>query len=159
MSATPQDQPSPEELQAYLESVRDADPAEILAQAFTVLGTGAEVKLGRPDARILIDAMAALTQVTEGRVPAQLTEGMRGGVSQLQTAQVQAEREAAGTTADEVRGAQQPVPGGSPAGADRSTGQTGQQQRPPQTGAGQSDEGQKMTDRLWIPGRGPQPGA
>lgn len=143
-------EPSQEEMQAYLESVRNADPAEIVAQAFTVLGTGAEVKLGRSDARVLIDAMGALAQATEGRVPAQLTEGMKNGLTQLQMAQVEAERQ---QPAQQGAGAGQREQ--APAGAAGDQAQKGPQQQP-QPSQEQGAE-QRMTDRLWIPGRD-QPG-
>lgn len=143
------DEPTEEELKAYLTQLRDADPAEIVAQAYTMLGTGAEVKLGRPDARVLIDAMGALAEAAGDRLEPDLATRMRNGVVQLQTAQVQAEREAAGTGA----------PGDVP--------QTGAPQPPPdapgqgQPGApeaGEADGGsdESMTSRLWVPGQGPR---
>lgn len=141
-------QPSEEEMKAYLEQLREADPAEIVAQAYTMLGTGAEVKLGRSDARVLIDAMGALAEVTQGKLEDDLVTRMRNGVVQLQTAQVQAEREAAG--------AGQPSAASQPAGAEQSPGPAGQGQTPT-PGQDQPDAGgeESMTDRLWIPGRGP----
>lgn len=146
-------QPSEEQMRAYIEQLRAADPSEIIAQAFTLLGTGGEVKLGRPDARVLIDAAAALVEATAGRLPAELHEGMRAGVTQLQTAQVQAEREAgahadasgreeaAGTKGDAAQGQPSPPPSAPPSAAPRA----------PQQG-GQPSDG-SMTDRLWVPGR------
>ena len=60
MSAPQQPQPSQEELEAYFNELRQAPVHDLLLQAFSVLGTGAEVKLGLPDARVLIDSMEAL---------------------------------------------------------------------------------------------------
>lgn len=142
------DQPTQEEMEAYLAQLRDAEPAELVAQAYTMLGTGAEVKLGRSDARVLIDAMAALTEAVAGGVAEDLTTRMRNGVVQLQTAQVQAEREAGGEAAAPAAPESPPAatPGGSPpAGAAEPSGQS----------PGQS-QGEKPTDRLWIPGREPR---
>lgn len=148
---TPQaDQPTQEELQAYLEQLREADPAEVVAQAYTMLGTGAEVKLGRSDARVLIDAMAAMTEAVGDGVGQDLATRMRNGVVQLQTAQVQAEREAAGTASAE--GAQGTPPPAQAPGA----------QRPADTGTGtagrpaQEQSQGSPADRLWIPGREPR---
>jgi hypothetical protein len=142
-------QPSEEEMRAYLEQLRDADPAEIVAQAYTMLGTGAEVKLGRSDARVLIDAMGALAEAAQGRLGDDLVTRMRNGVVQLQTAQVQAERQAAGDggTAQAPQAEAPQQPSGSPS-----------QPPPPAPGAGHEDTGggQPRTDRLWIPGREPR---
>ncbi len=139
-------QPSEEELRAYLQQLRDADPGEVIAQAYTMLGTGAEVKLGRPDARTLIDAMSALTQATQGRVPAELSRQMQDGVARLQVAQVQLERQQpdeAGTTG--------PAGAKPPAGAPPPGAAPGREREPAQPAAEQPAE--RLTDRLWIPGR------
>lgn len=142
-------QPTEEEMKAYLEQLRDADPAEIVAQAYTMLGTGAEVKLGRSDARVLIDAMGALAEIVQGRLEESLVTRMRNGVVQLQTAQVQAERQAAGEPAqeDDASGAAQagPAPGDAEHGEPRAPGP--EQPKPDAGGQG------SMTDRLWIPGQ------
>ncbi len=148
-----QSQPSEEELRAYLEQLRDADVVEIVAQAYSMMATGAEVKLGRPDARLLIDALAGLVQATAERLPEQLGQGMRSGLSQLQMAQVQAEGQAgSGQPSDAPAGGEPERAGGPPgeAGA-RPGGQPGEQ--PTQRPGGAPGE-QSMTDRLWIPGRG-----
>ena len=81
-------QPTEEELRAYLEQLREADPAGLVAESYNLLAAGAQVKLGRPDARMLIDAMAALVQVTGQRLPPELANQMAQGVQQLQLAQV-----------------------------------------------------------------------
>ncbi len=134
-------EPSPEELRAYLEQLRGADAAGLLAEAYNLLAAGAQVKLGRPDARTLIDAMAAMAGAVAAALPPELAEQMRQGVSQLQLAQVSAEREAAGQ-----------APAGGPAGAvdaDRAAAAA-----PPPPAAPPSPP---VTDRLWIPGRDPGP--
>lgn len=139
-------QPTEEELRAYLEQLRGADPAELLVQAYRLLGTGAEVKLGRTDARVLIDAMAAMVEAVAGQLPAELVTQMRDGVGQLQMAQVQAEREGASGSG----GGQDRAPGGSPEG-----GAPSQPPPPPGTQPPPPGDDQRLTDRLWIPGRGP----
>lgn len=153
MSSDPNQEQDPqqqEQMREYVEQLRSAEPAEIVAQAFTMLGTGAEVKLGQPDARVLIDAIDGLVTGVEGNVPQQLLDGMRSGVSQLQQAQVQAEAQAGGGAAPQPQhppaGSPQPSPGG-PAG-----GQGG-------PAGGQQGEDQSMTDRLWVPGRDQPPPA
>lgn len=151
-------QPSEEELRAYLEQLRGADPAEVLVQAYRMLGTGAEVKLGRADARLLIDAMNGMVSAVDGRVQADLVQQMRDGITQLQLAQVEAEKEAGGQTASEGEAAAAGATGQSPGAGGAGPGQGaqarpgGQSQRPAQAPGGS----QRMTDRLWIPGRDPK---
>ena len=130
MSDPTTDGPSEEELRAYLESLRAAQPVEILVQAFGILATASEVKLGLLDARVLIDGMTALLDATEQHMPPEIVSRMRETVSQLQMAQVQAERETAtGAPTD-----QQAEP------STQSDGSADQAERPP-------------SSRLWIPGR------
>jgi hypothetical protein len=130
---------SEEELRQYVAQLREAPVAELVAQAYTMLGTWAEAKLGRRDARTLIDGLHGLVQAAAGGLPEDLTKQMQGGISQLQLAQVQAEQQLA--RQQQPAGEQSPQP-------------TGQKQtsQPP------SDEPeQRLTDRLWIPGRDPRP--
>lgn len=132
MSAPSPDQPSQEEIEAYMAQLRQAPVQDLLLQAFSVLGTGAEVKLGLPDARILIDAMDALVGVaapTLGEQGGQLAEA----VGQLKMAQVQAEKQVAAQ-----QGGQQEPGAGEAAAAP-----------PPQP----AEPEKKQTDKLWIPGR------
>lgn len=139
-STEPSGAPSQEELQAYLEQLRAAPAEEIVIQAYSLLGTGAEVKLGRPDARLLIDAMAGLVQAAGPRL-GELGPRMNSGLAQLQMAQVEAERQAPQGAAPEPAAATpQPPPPADPPGT-----------------APQDAAGQRMTDRLWIPGRDPGP--
>ncbi|MBW3604988.1 MAG: hypothetical protein KY460_08770 [Actinobacteria bacterium] len=125
------DGPTEEEMRAYLESLRSAQPVEIIVQSFGILATASEVKLGREDARVLIDGMAALLDATEDRMPSEITERMRQTVSQLQLAQVQAERDEAA------------------AGADTDT----MREQPPPSQPQQQEQQSDAASRLWIPGR------
>jgi len=142
--------PSEDELRAYVDQLRRAEPAEIVLQAFTMIGTGAEAKLGRPDARVLIDALAGMVAGVGDHLGSQLTAGMRSGVQQLQMLQVEAERQAPQPSSE--AGQHQPVaeppapappPRPAPAAASGGRASGGQQ-------------GEPMTDRLWIPGRDPR---
>jgi hypothetical protein len=130
--------PSEEELRAYLEQLRAAQPVEVVVQSFGVLATAAEVKLGRSDARVLIDGLAALLDATAQHLPSDIVTRMRQTVSQLQMAQVQAEREAATTSS---AGASQAAPTDQQA-----AGTSGERPSGPQ---GQ----ESPASRLWIPGR------
>jgi hypothetical protein len=137
------EQLSEEELRAYFAQLREAPVADMLSQVYTILGSWAEAKLGRQDARPLIDAMSALVQTTGSGLPEDLADRMRKGIGQLQLAQVQAEQQlAAERQATAAQPASQPPD-------DRPT------QQPPSSGVDQDD--QRLTDRLWIPGRDPRP--
>lgn len=136
-----QEGPSEEEVQQYLEQLRSAEASEIIAQAFNMLATGAQVKMGRPDARVLIDALAGVVDNVSQQLPEEVGNQMRESVGQLQTAQVQAEQEAAGEAAPAGEG----EAGGQGAGA--ASQQTGGQS------SQSTQSGQRMTDRLWVPGK------
>jgi hypothetical protein len=135
MSDPMTDGPTEEEMRAYLESMRAAQPVEIIVQSFGILATAAEVKLGQRDARVLIDGMEALLNATAGNMPGEIVDRMRQTVHQLQLGQVQAERAGAG----DARTA-----GEAPA-ADRAD-----QQAPPGQPQQQHSD---PASRLWIPGR------
>ena len=139
-------QPTPEEMQRYLEQMRESDPAGLIAEAFNLLATGAQVKLGRPDARALIDGIAGMVQGAEAALQPELAEQMKAGVAQLQMAQVQAEREAAAAASPAAAD-----PSGAAAGAPADTA------APPTTSSPGQGADQRMTDRLWVPGRDPRP--
>lgn len=154
----PGGQPSEQEIRAYLAQLRQTDVNEIVAQAFSMLASGAEVKMGRRDARLLIDAAAAVADATGERLDERLTEQMDEALAQLRTGQVDAEGQldqlreegrlpdeedndlpAAGrkeAAAGEGDGGGEPAPG-------RSEGAVGTQ-RP---------SGSNAADRLWVPGR------
>jgi hypothetical protein len=150
------------ELRAYLEQLRSAEAGEILVQAYALLGTAAEAKLGQPDARLLIDAMGGMVSGLGDRIEGDLGEQLRAGVGQLQVAQVEAERQLAAMRRDEAGAS--PSPQGSPstAGSPSSQGSSpaGSPARPAsppgpaQEPAGGAQPEQSLTDRLWIPGRG-----
>ena len=148
MSDPTTDGPTEEEMRAYLENLREAQPVEIVVQAFGLLATASEVKLGRVDARVLIDGMAALLEATADRMPDEIVDRMQQTVAQLQMAQVQAERDLAAAEAGE-HDAVDEAAGASASPPDQQSGsgqQSGTQQQPQQ---GRED----MTSRLWIPGR------
>ncbi|MDQ3973798.1 MAG: hypothetical protein M3276_05600 [Actinomycetota bacterium] len=136
---------SEDELRAYLNQLRSAEPGEFVAQAYNVLATVAQAKLGQPDARLLIDAMSGLAEATADRLPAELGRQMREGIAQLKLVQVQAERDVAPATDDTARERPSAAAGAreKPAGSEST-------EEPTQPGA-------RMTDRLWIPGRDPRP--
>ncbi|MBW3578730.1 MAG: hypothetical protein KY462_13515 [Actinobacteria bacterium] len=137
-------QPTEEEVAAYLAELRRTDVTSVVAQSFSVLASGAEVKLGRRDARLLIDAAAALADAVRSHADERLVTQMDQALTQLRTAQVDAEDElnklrAEGKLPEEEAG-------------DLPTGD-----RPAQGDAGGADDTQPTrpagTSRLWVPGR------
>lgn len=134
------DGPSEEEVRQYLSQMRGAPADQVIVEVVQGLLNAAQVKLGRNDARLLLDATAALTDGVRGRIDDELVKQVDQALSQLRLAQVEAERE--------VADAGQPEPNDVAAGAEEA-GDTGpppsspppQQQQPPQT------------SKLWIPGQ------
>jgi len=141
-------QPSEEELQAYLEQLRSTPTEEVLVQSFNMLAMAAQAKLGLRDARTLIDAMDAV-QKAGAASTGQIGQQMASAVGQLKMAQVEAERQQTAEAGDAETG-QEP---------ETDAGRGGGAPEPPSAGADQAPGagGQRMTDRLWIPGRGPRP--
>jgi hypothetical protein len=141
----PRGGPSEAEVRAMLAEMREAPAEQVLAEVANVLLQAAQVKLGRPDARVLIDAVAAVAAAAEGRVQAELTAQVMQAVTQLRLAQVEAERElgiappAAPTAPTATGGA------GGPSAASPPPGAT--------PGAAPGQAGQRPASRLWVPGR------
>lgn len=122
-----------------LAQMREAPAEQVLVEVINVLLQAVQVKLGRRDARLLIDAVAAVTAATDGRVDPTLQAQIAQALTQLRLAQVEAERqegiagEPGATAADAAPGAVPPLPAPSP-------------QASPAPGA-------PAASRLWVPGR------
>jgi hypothetical protein len=133
--------PSEAEMEQMLLQMREAPAEQVLVEVVNVLLQAAQVKLGRSDARLLIDAVAAVAQAASGRADAALLGQIGDAVSQLRLAQVEAEGHAApvspvatGATAAPAPGAEAPrAPTSPPAGPDPGPGD--------------------QRSRLWVPGR------
>lgn len=129
--------PSEAELRAMLEELREAPVEEVLVQGVNLLLQAAQVKLGRPDARVLIDAVAAVADAVGARARGGIADQVAGAVTQLRMAQVEAEREAGVAPPEEAApgpatDATTPPPAAAP---------------PPPTAP------PSAASRLWIPGR------
>jgi hypothetical protein len=138
--------PSEAELEQMLVQMREAPAEQVLVEVVNVLLQAAQVKLGRPDARLLIDAVAAVAQAAAGRADAALLGQVGEAVTQLRLAQVEAEGDAqappgpSGVTS-------KPTPGASAPAADRPGGPA------PGPAAGRPPEAPPAGSRLWVPGR------
>ncbi|CAN5767288.1 hypothetical protein BH24ACT15_BH24ACT15_10740 [soil metagenome] len=144
----PNGQPTQEEIEAYYAQLREAPSGELLMQAVGMLAASAEAKLGRPDARVLIDSMAAVVQAAGDHL-GEAREQLQTAVGQLQTAQVQVEKQMAAQASGEE-------PPSSPAEDENATppaGASPEAGTQPQPGSPAQPGQQKATDKLWIPGR------
>jgi hypothetical protein len=137
--------PSEAELQAMLVQMRDAPVEQVLVEVVNALLQAVQVKLGRPDARLILDAVAAVATVADGRVDPALLGQVQQAVTQLRLAQVDAEGAATGTTA---------APANGPAGVAAQPARTA-----PAPRAGQATQTPQAApdgggaSRLWVPGR------
>jgi hypothetical protein len=146
-AAGPGDQPSEEEVRAYLGQLRGAPAEQVVAEVVSALLNAAQVKLGRRDGRLLLDLAVAVVERAREHLAAELVQQVDQVLAQLQVAQVEAEREVEAAAA---QGHQEPNdlggPGEPPASED--AGQAAAPPpRPPEDPAGGAGS------RLWVPGR------
>ncbi len=143
-------QPSEEEVRAYLAQLRQAGIGDIVAQAFSLLASAAEVKLGRRDARVLIDLATSVAEVGGPHVEGGLKQQMQQALNQLRLGQVEAESELAKLRAEGKLPAHET--GDLPAEAAAANGSEASppsRQEAPKT----SERPSSAASRLWIPGR------
>jgi hypothetical protein len=136
------EQPSEEEIRAYLGQLREAPVDQVVAEVVSALLNAAQVKLGRRDARVLLDAMAAVGDTIRGVLPPELTDQVDEAVRQLRLAQVEAEQQVAAAAAqghEEVGDLAVSADGG-----DSAASAAPEQPAPPRP---------DPTSRLWVPGR------
>lgn len=106
MSETPR-QPSEQEIMAMIAQLREAPVRDIILQGLGLIVSGAEAKIGRPDARPLIDVIATVVDVA-GENLGDVKDQLDAMVNQLKTAQVQAESQLA--EGGEATAAEAPAP-------------------------------------------------
>jgi len=132
--------PSEAELQRMLGEMREAPAEQVLVEVVNVLLQAAQVKLGRPDARVLIDAVAAVAEAVTGRADEALLGQVTSAVTQLRLAQVEAEGSSGHSGSAGDGGA------GAPAEAAASPAAPASASPPPPAPPSQAS-------RLWVPGR------
>ncbi len=140
-----QQEPSEEELRAYLGQLRSSPVDQVLAEVSSALVNAAQVKLGRQDARVLLDVVAAITDAVRGRVDEGLTTQLDDVLAKLRLAQVEGEREVAAAAA---KGHDEP--GDVPA-EDAPAGES--EPRDESSAPGGQAGGGSAGSRLWVPGR------
>jgi hypothetical protein len=134
-----QDQSRPPAADAteIVKQLRSAPVEEIVAEAFFMLLNAAQIKLGRRDARLLIDLSTVMLEQAGSYLPDTLVKQVEQSLGQLRLGQVSAENELAKRGQPEPNDlTQSPAPPPS-----RSTGSP--------TAAGS----ESPTSRLWVPGR------
>lgn len=139
--AGPPGAPTEAEMQQMLAQMREAPAEQVLVEVVNVLLQAAQVKLGRPDARLLIDVVAAVAESIAGRADGALLDQVNQAVTQLRMAQVEAEGSAGAGAAE---GAAEPTAATPPPTAP--SGPPSSAPPGPAPGAGQAS-------RLWVPGR------
>jgi len=143
-------QPSEEEVRAYLSQLRAAPADQVLAEVFSGLLNAAQVKVGRRDARVLLDATATLIAQVRGILPEELTTQLDDVVGQLRAAQVQAEPEVAQAAA---QGQVEPNDLGAEAVPDSDTAAGSPSSAEAPAGGTTPPGGSDAASRLWVPGR------
>jgi hypothetical protein len=146
--------PNEAELRAMVAEMRQAPAEQVVVEVVNVLLQAVQVKLGRPDARLLIDIAAAVADTATGRLDASLVDQVQRALAQLRLAQVEAE--APGSAAPDgpaVAAGEDPPPGSVPA----TPGGDGSRSARAMTGGTPSavgaDPRQAGASRLWVPGR------
>ena len=140
-------------MRQYLAQMRGAPADQVLVEVVQGLLNAAQVKLGRNDARLLLDATAALNDTIRGKVDEQLVQQVDQALSQFRLAQVEAEREVAQAGQPEPNdlGAApaggQPAPGGTPTAGSGTDAPATPQQPPAQP------QQPSQTSKLWVPGQ------
>ena len=142
----PQDGPSEEEVRAYLAQMRGAPVDQIIAELVQGLLNAVQVKLGRQDARVLIDLVAMINDRVRAVADKQLVTQVDQALAQLRLAQVEAEREV-GQAASQGHAEPNDVAAAAPADAQATGGRPAASQP-----AGQPADPASPLSKLWIPG-------
>lgn len=140
-------QPSEEELRQYVTEMRSAHAGEIVAQVVSLLLNGAQVKLGRKDARFLLDLAASVNDQAGQHLDDEFTGQVGQVLDQLRMAQVEAEKELAQLLADGQIPPEQNDLGSAPA-PEAGAPSSPTEQPPSAPSSPQRDAG----SRLWTPG-------
>lgn len=132
----------------YAAQLRSAPAEQIVVELLSGLLNAAQIKLGRRDARLLIDLSAVLHEHARRHLPAELTRQVDQALHQLRLGQVRAEAEAAQRKPEpnDLPEAPASPAGTSAAPAGTSAAPAGKPVAPPQ-------KQPPAASRLWLPGR------
>jgi hypothetical protein len=153
----PGQEPSEEEVRAYLSQLRGAPAEQVVAEVLSALLNAAQVKLGRRDGRLLLDLSASVLDGARAHLPAEFLEQVDGALSQLRVTQVEAAGEVAAARA---QGHEEPNdlgasrPGAAGPADDAGDPASGDQaSSPPPSPAPPREDPPSAASRLWVPGR------
>jgi hypothetical protein len=135
-----QPQITEEQLREYLSQLREAPAEQIVAELLSSTLNAAQAKLGRRDARLLIDLSTVMMDHVRRFVSGDLATQVDNVLQQLRLGQVRAE-ESAGQTPEPNDLPETPPP--------PSTGPAAPESTPPPPSAGAS----RPPSGLWVPGR------
>lgn len=127
-------QPTEEEIREYTRQLRALPVERLVADAVSTLLNGAQAKLGRRDARLLIDLATISVEHARDHLPADLGKQVDDVLGQLRLAQVTAERERAAGDVEENDLDRMPAP-------------------PATGGAAPAAQPAPAASKLWVPGR------
>ncbi len=143
-SSQDQERTSKEDARRFVEQLRSAPAEQVMADVFSTLLTAAEVKLGRRDARLLIDVCAISLDHAGRYLSEELRKQVESMLGQLRLGQVSAESHLSEK-------------------GDASPNDLSEMPRPPATGArteapasrpsSASPSEPSPSSRLWVPGR------
>ncbi len=134
----PEDAPSEEEVRAYLAQMRQAPAEQVVAEVLQGLLNAAQIKLGRRDARLLLDTATSIVDQTRPHMSSELSTQVDDALSQLRLAQVEAEQQVAAAPEPEVNDLT----------AAPSAGTSDAPATPPAPGSPGGP-----ASKLWVPGR------
>jgi hypothetical protein len=157
----PDQEPSEEEVRAYLSQLRGAPAEQVVAEVLSALLNAAQVKLGRRDGRLLLDLSASVLDGARAHLPAEFLEQVDGVLSQLRVTQVEAEGEVAAAKAqgheepNDLGGARTPEagPGGDAGGTTGDDAAATPPSTAPPSTAPPREDPPSAASRLWVPGR------
>ncbi|MPZ25658.1 MAG: hypothetical protein GEV12_04225 [Micromonosporaceae bacterium] len=134
---------SEEQAREYASKLRSAPVEQVVTEVLSSLLNLAQVKLGRRDARLLIDLTGLLVGHARPYLPDDVTDQLDQVLPQLRLAQVQAENAATGGGPEPNDLTEVPRP---PAG-------TGERVAPEPAAPGPAPVPPPTASRLWVPGR------
>ena len=137
-----QPQITEEQLREYLSQLREAPAEQIVAELLSSTLNAAQAKLGRRDARLLIDLSTVMMDHVRRHVSGDLATQVDNVLQQLRLGQVRAE-ESAGDHPEPNDLAEAPPPPSAEPGVQEATSP------PPPPSAGPS----RPPSSLWVPGR------
>ncbi|HEX6194948.1 MAG TPA: hypothetical protein VFZ37_03505 [Jiangellaceae bacterium] len=124
---------SEEQVREYLAQLRSAPADQVISEVVSVLLNAASAKLGRRDARLLIDLSAAMLERSREYISGDVAQQVDNVLGQLRLGQVQAEAQVGDDETNDLS-TMPPAPE-----------QPAQGEQPPPQG--------QATPKLWIPGR------